>query len=106
MGVCSLLESTRAPGKQCGQAMTPEVRPGDGPNESVTNQETEALKLPNSVAKIQGFIGIIAITIGDTTAIVTHMDEIRQYVSKPPRWKRKLLQFTQGQSAPLETETW
>jgi hypothetical protein len=35
-----------------------------------------------SVAKIQGFIGIIGITVGNVATFITHIDEIRQFVSK------------------------
>jgi hypothetical protein len=35
-----------------------------------------------SVAKIQGFVGIIGITIGNVAAFITHIDEIRQFVVK------------------------
>jgi hypothetical protein len=35
-----------------------------------------------SAAKIQGFIGIVAITVGNIAAILTHVDEIRQFISK------------------------
>jgi hypothetical protein len=36
----------------------------------------------NSFARIQAFIGIIAITVGNIAAIVTHVDEIRKFVSQ------------------------
>jgi hypothetical protein len=45
-------------------------------------QKTQIAKLEKSVAKIQGFIGIVAIALGNCAAIITHVDEIRQYVSK------------------------
>jgi hypothetical protein len=35
-----------------------------------------------SGAKLQGFIGIIAITLGNIAAIVTHVDEIGKFISK------------------------
>jgi hypothetical protein len=37
---------------------------------------------PNSIAKFQGFVGIIAITIGNVAAMVTHVEEIRKFVSR------------------------
>jgi hypothetical protein len=48
----------------------------------MTTQGPEAAILQTSAAKIQGFIGIVAITVGNLAAIMTHVDEIRQYVSK------------------------
>ena len=38
--------------------------------------------MQTSAAKIQGFIGIVAITVGNLAAIMTHVDEIGQYVFK------------------------
>jgi hypothetical protein len=45
-------------------------------------QGPEAAILQTSAAKIQGFIGIVAITVGNLAAIMTHVDEIGQYVFK------------------------
>ena len=36
----------------------------------------------NSFARIQAFIGIVAITVGNVAAIITHVDEIRKFVSQ------------------------
>ena len=48
----------------------------------MTTQGPEAAILQTSAAKIQGFIGIVAISAGNLAAFMTHVDEIRQYVSK------------------------
>ena len=37
---------------------------------------------PISIAKLQGVIGIVAITLGNIAGIITHVEQIRQYVSK------------------------
>lgn len=37
---------------------------------------------PSSVAKLQGFVGIVAITVGNVAAMITHVEEIRKFVSK------------------------
>jgi hypothetical protein len=52
-------------------------------------KETES---SGSVAKIQGFIGIVAVGIGNIAAILTHVDEIKQFVSKTvgPEWLYRL----------------
>jgi hypothetical protein len=66
-------------------------------NQSATNGAAAAAKNTSGVnkgtqqgtggessgtAKIQGFIGIVAITLGNVAAILTHVDEIRQFISK------------------------
>src|SRR5262249_37549985 len=48
----------------------------------VGQQQTNNDSNGSSGAKIQGFIGIIAITLGNVAAILTHVDEIRKFVSK------------------------
>jgi hypothetical protein len=51
-----------------------------GGNEA-RQQSTDSTSV-GSVAKAQGFIGIVAITLGNVAAILTHVDEIRQFISK------------------------
>jgi len=46
------------------------------------NKSGKAEETEGSSAKIQGFLGIIALTVGNVAATITHIDEIRQYVSK------------------------
>src|SRR5437870_2518046 len=71
------------------EAKASELRDGTHPNPSPSGSSTKAGSVQaepkvatGSAAKIQGFIGIIAITLGNVAAIVTHVDELRQFVSK------------------------
>lgn len=44
--------------------------------------QSQTSQSPSSIAKLQGVIGIVAITLGNIAAILTHVDEIRKFVSK------------------------
>lgn len=45
-------------------------------------EQTKADEAKNSFSRIQAFVGIVAITVGNIAAIVTHVDEIRKFVSQ------------------------
>jgi hypothetical protein len=45
-------------------------------------EQAKADESKNSFARIQAFVGIAAITVGNVAAIVTHVEEIRKFVSQ------------------------
>ena len=55
---------------------TPESKPADIPEPVEAKADTP----PRSIAKLQGVIGIVAITIGNIAGIITHVEQIRQFV--------------------------
>jgi hypothetical protein len=44
--------------------------------------ETKTDESPSSIAKVQAVIGIVAITVGNIAGIITHVEQIRKFVSK------------------------
>lgn len=60
-----------------------EIRPKEErKSEQAKAEQTKADESKNSFARAQAFIGIIAITVGNVAAIITHVDEIRKFVSQ------------------------
>src|SRR5712692_4783843 len=82
-------ERTRRRSRNQGVASEPtggsNERKADELNSSDAKDKTEKDKdgeLRGSTAKMQAFVGIVAITIGNIAAFITHIDQIRQFVSK------------------------
>jgi hypothetical protein len=91
-GANEIKPDERDDGRKAGEAKTGEPRadalkddtsrPDTSKTDTSKTDTPKANEPPNSIAKLQGFVGIIAITIGNVAAIVTHVEEIRKFVSK------------------------
>jgi hypothetical protein len=60
----------------------PKVSERSASNAKGGTEQAKGSEPSGSAAKVQGFIGIVAITLGNVAAIITHVDQIRQFVSK------------------------